>query len=338
MNKRFYIEKEYVLSLHESQKTDKMILKEQAGDLKSQLQSMIDSGQVPDVIGIAELETSNPNRRFAIKKKSKKNPGTFVYLFLDFKYGSFGPDGKFAYGNGVWVPEKKKPTEQEIINTGFENKEVENYKTKYGAKTKKEAIDSGWDLTNLKKVTINGVDLYIPSSRQNVINAVSDEQKGALAAYKLRYDAKEWDELKPDEKALGWEELSVPNSERLFGPGIKLFVQTSKKMTRSDEPYKDIEKSYDLSAKDCADKILRYFDNYRTNRPMGKDYFINEKPKVQFCKNKYHDRWGIRVNAGKLNSILDLMSREINEFQGVNQPPSIEQPGSDRHMWYLENY
>lgn len=337
MNKRFHIDKDYVLSLHESHKTDKMILKEQSGDLKSQLQSMIDNGQVPDVIGISELETTNPIRRFAIKKKSKKNPGTFVYLFIDFKYGSFGPDGKFTFGSGVWVPEKKKPTEQEIVNTGFQEKEIENYKTKYGAKTKKEAIDSGWDLTNLKKVTINGVDLYIPSSRQNVINAVSQEQKDALAAFKLRYNAKEHDELKPGEREMDWIEVSIPDSERLFGPKVRLYRKRSEILKTSDEPYRNLEKSYDLTAKECADKVLRYFDNYRTNRDMGTDYFINEKPKVQFCKNKYHNRWGVRVNAGKLNSILDLMSRDINEFQGVNQPPSVEQPGSNRHMWYLEN-
>jgi len=33
---------------------------------------MIDNGQTPGAIGIAELETSNPNRRFAIKKESTK--------------------------------------------------------------------------------------------------------------------------------------------------------------------------------------------------------------------------------------------------------------------------
>jgi hypothetical protein len=41
------------------------------------------------------------------------------------------------------------------------------------------------------------------------------------------------------------------------------------------------------------------------------------------------------LNSGKLNKILDLMSREISTYDGARVPPSIAQPGSDKHLWTL---
>jgi hypothetical protein len=335
MKKRYTANKEEILEMHNKNKTQKMILKEQAGDIKSKLRKMVDDGQVPDVVSIAELETTNPDRRFAIKKKSKKYPGQFVYLFHDFKWGRFGTDGKFVYEKGTWEPLKPTP-KPPTVDDKFKSAEVESYKTKFGAKTKEEALSSGWDLTNLEKVTINGVELYKPKSRQGVVTAVSDEQKGVLAAYKARYEAKEWDELTPAEKALGWKEMDIPNSERLFGRPVKLYTQTSQRMKVSDQPYQDFRKDYDVTEKDCVDFIQQYFDDYKTGRPVDNDYFLNFKPKVQFCKNKFHNRWGLRVNANKLNKILDLMSRDISEYQGVSLPPSIASEGSNKHLWLLE--
>ena len=333
MKNKFEIVKEEVLSLHKSQKTPKMILREQAGDLKSQLQAFIDNGQVTDVVGISELETSNPNRRFAIKKKSKKNPGTFVYLFLDKKYGYFGADGKFTYGTGVWVPKESK---QQVVNTGFKNAEIDAYKKKYGAKTKEEAIDSGWDLTNLKTITIQGVDLYIPTSSSNVVTGVSQQQKEALADMKKQYGAKEWHEMTGAEQ-YNWKEMDIPNSEKLFGTKVKLYRPQQGDMKLDTKSLDDFSKEYDVNESDCSNFILKYFDDYRTDRPVPASYFDNFKPKVQFCKNKFHNRWGLRPNAGKLNKILDLMSREINELQGVSLPPSFPVEGSNRHQWLLKN-
>ena len=338
MKNKFETIKEEVLSLHKNQKTEKMILREQAGDLKSKLQSFLDRGQVPDAVGIAELETSNPNRRFAIKKKSKKNPGTFVYLFLDNKYGSFGADGKFLFGNGVWVPiePKKEVNKQEVIDTGFKNAEVESYKTKFGAKTKEEAINSGWDLTNLKKITIQGVDLYMPMSSSNVVTGVSQKQKEALADMKSEYGAKEWNEMTGAEQR-NWREMEIPDSERLFGTKVKLYRPQQGEMKLDTKSLDTFSKEYDVNESDCSDFILKYFDDYRTDRPVPPGYFNNFKPKVQFCKNKFHNRWGVRANARKLNKILDLMSREISEFQGASLPPSFPVEGSNRHQWLLKN-
>ena len=332
-NKFDTIEKEKVLSLHKRHKTDGMILREQAGDLKSQLQNMIDSGQVPDAVRIATLDTSNPNRRFAIVKKSKKNPGKEIYLFADFKYGSFGADGKFVYGKENWVPLKPK---QEIINNEFQNAEVEAYKKKYNAKTKEEAISSGWDLTNLEKATVNGVELYKPLSSSNVVTGVSKQQKEALAKMKQTYGAKEWDEMTGSEQ-YEWKEMNIPDSERLFGMKVKLYRPQSQDMKLDTKDYNQFSKDYNIDEDKCSEYILQYFDDYRTDRPVPVSYFDNVKPKVQFCKNKFHNKWGIRANARKLNKILDLMSREISEFQGVNLPPSFPIEGSNRHQWLLKN-
>lgn len=336
MEKKYFANKEEILEMHNKNKTQKMILKEQAGDIKSKLRKMVDDGQVPDVISIAELETTNPDRRFAIKKKSKKYPGQFVYLFHDFKWGRFGTDKKFVFEKGNWEPLPPKPKEP-TADDKFKSDQVSDYKMKYGAVTPEEAISKGLDTTDMEKVVVNGVTLYIPRSRKGVVTSVTDEHKGVLAAYKERYQAKEWDELTPAEKALGWKEMDIPNSERLFGRPVKLYTQTSQRMKVSDKPYQDFRKEYDVTEKECVDFVQQYFDDYKTGRPVDDDYFLNFKPKVQFCKNKYHNRWGIRMNANKLNKILDLMSREISEYQGVSLPPSIASEGSNKHLWLLQN-
>jgi hypothetical protein len=333
MRNKFETNRGEVLSLHKKNKTKGMILREQSGDLKSQLQSMIDNGEVTDVVGIAELDTTNQNRRFAIKKKSKKNPGTFVYLFSDKKYGSFGPDGKFTYGDGVWIP---KESTAKVVDRGFKDAEIDSYKKKYGAKTKEEAIKSGWDLTNLKKVNVQGVDLFIPMSSSNVVTGVSQKQKEALADMKRQYGAKEWDEMTGSEQ-YNWKEWDIPNSERLFGTQVKLYRPQQQDMKLDTKDFDTFSQDYNLDEKTCSNYILKYFDDYRTDRPVPQSYFDNLKPKVQFCKNKFHNRWGIRANSRKLNKILDLMSRQISEFQGANLPPSFPVEGSNRHQWLLKN-
>lgn len=332
MKNKFNTNRDEILGLHKAQKTDKMILREQAGDIKSQLQAMIDNGQVPGAIGVVELETSNPNRRFAIKKPSTVNPGPY-YLFLDGKYGSFGADGKFAYSQKTWVPSKPK---QQIINQEFQDAEVEAYKKKFNAKTKEEATKSGWDLTQLEKVTVNGVELYRPLSSSNVVTGVSQQQKEALASMKQQYGAKEWNEMTGAEQQ-NWKEIDIPNSERLFGMKVKLYRPEQQDMKLDTKTYDEFSKDYNIDENKCSEYILKYFDDYRTDRPVPASYFDNLKPKVQFCKNKFHNRWGIRANARKLNKILDLMSRQIDEFQGVNLPPSFPIEGSNRHQWLLKN-
>lgn len=333
--KKFQGNKEEILELHNKNKTHKMVLNEQAGDIRSKLQSMIDKGQVTNVVGIAELETSNPDRRFAIKKKSTKNPGTFVYLFHDFKYGYFGPDGKFSYGNGVWTPSEPKPTPPSVDDR-FKQAEIDAYKKKNNAKTKEEAISSGWDLTNLNKITLHGVDLYMQGSSSGVISGVSQDQKQALADYKLKLGAKEWDEMTGVEKA-NWEEYIVPNSKRLFGTEVRLYRPSTAIMSKDNEDIKTLRTDFNRTEDQCADDILAYFDDYRTGRPVPPKYWTDIKPVVQFCKNKFHNRWGLRPNARKLNKILDLMSRQIDEFQGVKLPPSFPIEGSDRHQFLLKN-
>lgn len=332
MKNKFDTIKEEVLSLHKKHKTEGMILREQAGDLKAKLQSMLDDGQVPDGV-VTELDTSNPNRRFAIKKKSKRNPGTFVFLFADFKYGTFGADGKFVFGKENWTPLKPR---QQVINTQFQDKKVEDAKMKFGAKTKEEAINAGWDLNHLEKITVDGVELYKPASSTNVVTGVSQEQKEALARMKQEYNAKEWHEMTGAEK-YEWKEWNIPNSERLFGMKVKLYRPQSQDMKIDTKDYNQFSRDYNIDENKCSDLILQYFDDYRTDRPVPASYFDNFKPKVQFCKNKFHNRWGIRGNARKLNKILDLMSREIDEFQGVSLPPSFTIDGSNRNQWTLKN-
>ena len=295
--------------------------------------------------------SDNPNLtklRDSIKSGCLKNGKIFLnrtknvyYYRATTKSGKqvdFFPDMTYAFSDGTKTGTWKCPevvTPQLTVDDKFKNAEVESYKTKYGAKTKEEAISSGWDLTNLKKVIVNGVELFIPSSNQDVVTGVSQEQKDALEAMKKKYNAKEWNELTGDEK-VSWKELPITNSERLFGKEVKLYYNELGQMQNSSAGYTEMSKTYDLNEKTCEELILRYFDDYKTDRPMPPDYFKNEKPKVQFCKNKYHNNWGLKLNSRRLNKILDLMSREITSFDGARVPPSIPQPGNNKHMWTLK--
>lgn len=313
--------KEEILSMHRALMTEQSAPKSDDPNL-TKLRDSIKSGCLKQ--GKIYLNRTKNVYYYRATTKSGKE----VDFFPDMTY-SFTDGTK----SGTWkCPEVVVP--QPTVDDKFKDKEIESYKTKYGAKTKEEAINSGWDLTNLKKVTVNGVDLYYPASNQDVVSGVSQEQKDALDAMKKKYNAKEWSEMTGDEK-VSWKELSIPNSERLFGKTVKLYYNELAQMQNSSAEYEQMSKTYDLDEKTCESLILRYFDDYKTGRPVPPDYFKNEKPKVQFCKNKFHHNWGIKLNSGKLNKILDLMSREIRTYDGAMVPPRIAQPGSDKHQWTL---
>jgi hypothetical protein len=334
------INKKEILSLHKKVKTKGMVLREQSGDVVAQLQSFIDNGQVPGALGVFTMKgASSPNRKYAIKKPSKKGNNTFVYLFVDKRYGYFGTDGKFTFGDGFWKPEPAKPKEP-TVDDKFKQKEIESTKISGGYKTKEELLkaDADVDFTQLEKITVHGVDLFRPKSRQGVVSGVTKQQKEALAAYKLRYGAKEWDEMTPAEQGLqDYTKITVDGSQRMFGRPVELYVKSSSRLDIDGTEYDKQAKEYSMTEKECSEEILKYFDNFRANRPFGDDYFVNTKPKIEFCKNMYHNRWGLRLNSNKLNNILDLLSRQRNEYQGVRQPPSVAQPGSNRHKWYIGN-
>jgi hypothetical protein len=313
--------KEEILSMHRALMTEQAAPSSDDPNL-TKLRDSVKSGCLKN----GKIFLNRTKNTYFYKATTKS--GKEVNFFPDMTY-SFADGTK----NGTWkCPEIVTPTPS--VDDKFKKAEVESYKTKYGAKTKEEAIRSGWDLTNLKKITVDGVDLYFPASNQDVITGVSQEQKDALVSMKEKYNAKEWKDLTGDEK-VSWEELPISNSERLFGKQVKLYYNKLGQMQNSSDRYTEISKTYDLDEKTCEELILRYFDDYKTGRPMPPDYFKNEKSKVQFCKNKYHNNWGIKLNSGKLNKILGLMSREISTYDGARVPPSIAQPGSDKHLWTL---
>ena len=143
MKNRFDINKEEVLNLHRKHKTEKMILREQSGDVNAQLQSMVDNGQVPGAIKVVEMDSDNPNHKWAIKKESKQKPGTFVYLFLDRSYGYFGVDG-FTFGEGVWTPKNVIKKEVETVQTPDQNKPKEKPLNANQLKVLDLIKNSGW--------------------------------------------------------------------------------------------------------------------------------------------------------------------------------------------------
>jgi hypothetical protein len=90
-----------ILDLHSQEKSKKSFFAEQAGSIESQLNQFL-VGKCFDSGEIVQIDSKNPNKQFAIKKESKKNPKIFNYFFIDFTYGSYDSTGKFVYGNGKW--------------------------------------------------------------------------------------------------------------------------------------------------------------------------------------------------------------------------------------------
>lgn len=90
-----------ILNLHKNEKSKKGLFLEQSSDVKTQLQQLVDGGCIENG-KVVELNSTNPNRRFAIKKESVKNPGKFNYFFIDFTYGSYDENNKFSFGDGKW--------------------------------------------------------------------------------------------------------------------------------------------------------------------------------------------------------------------------------------------
>ena len=88
------VEKNTILEMHS--KLKKPILNEQY-DVRAELQKLIDTGCIRDGI-IIKMESSEVTRTYAIKKESKKEPGTFYYFFVDKKVAKktpSSPDAEF---------------------------------------------------------------------------------------------------------------------------------------------------------------------------------------------------------------------------------------------------
>ena len=122
----------HILDLHSQEKKRKNFFTEQSSNVRAQLQKFIDSGCIEGG-SIAEINSKNPNRQFAIKKESKKTPGTFNYFFIDFTSGYYDATGKFTFHDGKWncdhvqKAQVEKTKQQALATTEALSKRQQDY-------------------------------------------------------------------------------------------------------------------------------------------------------------------------------------------------------------------
>jgi hypothetical protein len=102
-------EKNVILEMHSKIKNNK-IVSEQASStgIDAQLQAFIDDGRVANG-KVVQLNSTNPQLKFAIKQESTKTPGKFRYLFIDKRIATL-ENGKFVFmKDAVWQPGQPSP-------------------------------------------------------------------------------------------------------------------------------------------------------------------------------------------------------------------------------------
>jgi len=126
-------EKNVILDMHSKMKNNKIVSEQVSSTgIDTQLQSFIDDGRV--VNGkVVQLNSTNPQLKFAIKQESTKTPGKFRYLFIDKRIATL-ENGKFVFmKDSVWQP--GQPIPKVDPNTG----DIENL-LKSGVWFKKEDL------------------------------------------------------------------------------------------------------------------------------------------------------------------------------------------------------
>jgi hypothetical protein len=131
----------------------------------------------------------------------------------------------------------------------------------------------------------------------------------------------------PVEKST-WKEVSIPNSVRDMGSQKFIYI-SSKKEEEPNKPnasLKDVRTSSDYSKDECEKIIEQWYQNFSTKPDdFDKAYFDAEKPKAMYCKRRFYKKWGVDFNAGRLNKIIEFMSRNIDTFERRTSP-SLRSP------------
>lgn len=305
-----------ILNLHKNNKTEKMVLREQAGDVYSKLKSMVDKGQIPDAVSIVELDTNNPDRKYAIKKKSVKNPGTFVYLFHDFKWGTFGTDGKFSYGNGVWVP--KQPAEEIRVQTNI-TQDLAKAKEQ-GWKTEDEWRKAGVDwsvsdkLFDSKKIGNVTVYRYKKESTTFTPGVTGDKEFTAQEQEFINdlLDKGYEINLTPLQKqswvAITAKELGAPPD--LFPNGLVMYYDPNKQkgIDKKTSLLSDILDNQEINREACRKNVKDFYEAFKVRTVIEPAQMTKVKQVVQACNNQYYGQWGMLGGGNKLDYMLDVLS------------------------------
>jgi len=298
-------EKKRILEMHSKMK--KKIISEQTEDVQSRLQSMIDFNLISKPAEVVGIPTSNPQLKYAIKKESKKTPGTFKYYFIDGRIGGY-INGNFVFDKEKWdvksfensVKEKKQEESDRVKNT-----EIVRVKNEGNWKERSELSDvSDQQLANTEiweKIEVKGVPLYrkkatitVPSTYEGDVKKILDyfrklgwQSADEVPAYlRLPSNAKKISELFPE-----WRQY--------FTDDITLYYNSEYKKQQETTPENEnapkerlsqfLTSLEQLTTDDCVKYIDNLYQGYRLNPSDVPIPEIKEKVKiVQYCIRKFN--------------------------------------------------
>jgi len=316
-------EKNLILNMHSKMGNNKIVLEQASSTgIDAQLQSFIDDGRV--VNGkVVQLNSTNPQLKFAIKQESTKTPGKFRYLFIDKRIATL-ENGKFVFmKDTVWQPAQPKPKVD--LNAG----DIENL-IKSGVWFKKEdlfkqgisqdELESNWaqhpkykNLYKRQGVGPSKSDGFT-SEQQSFVDAWMENPEVAdsinRGIYKINPSAADF--------ATGqWRKENyfiADNSEDYFPAdskgvkGLKVYFNNAK-VTEN------------LSRENCRVKIKEFADKFklRDSKPQSAQWISSNRAFVQQCADNF-----------KFGGALSNIDNDLNLVGGM-----IEGGAGNSSPWHI---
>lgn len=323
-------EKNRILSMH------KALIKEQVTpepekSISDQLQEFITNGCVKNG-KVVKMNSTNPQKQYAIKQESTKTPGKFRYFFIDYTVGMNDETGKFQILPNKWecntaaieATNAAKAAQAAVTSaaTASSNTNIANTKKEGDFKTKEELlqVDTEQNIENpvmYEKKVVNGVTLYRRKVSGGIGSALTKDQQDIVAKWeaqggKLRKD------LDPEQAKIWVSRVVSPASEGYFSQDLIMYFDPNQtiqgvgtgetKTNITTEIQKAVNSRIPTDQKDCKKTIEAYYVSFKKKRPLEPNEFEALKYKTQACKNEFYGDWGVLGGGNKMDKILDIMS------------------------------
>jgi hypothetical protein len=349
-------EKYRILEMHSKERN--FLLKEQTDNLKQKLDQISDNYITGGtVVGISGF--SDPNLKMAIKKESKKNPGTFRYFFVDGRVGDI-IDGKIVIINEKWnvedylrkIPEKQLNLQREV-----------NWFTKQELINKGIPVDQIDNVNMYQRKEQNGIILYREIQDKGTPSKFSQRQKDIIKSFEASgyYPCNEFEiglqlqryELHKDPKYTGIFDVPVELCKSNVSGGKppkyhkkdtsdtsntgetdqNSSVEPAPEGLKNTEELEDPNYLKELTAQKlnknkCREHLSNYYTFWRNNLEISDQSFVNLKGITQACINNFDFRGGM---FRKTDDYVKVMTG-MRASNGIGPGPGKDSNG---RVWRL---
>jgi len=305
---------------------------------QEKLQEFVDGGCVKNGV-VVRMNSKNPNKQFAIKQESTKNPGKFRYFFVDFTYGTVGADGTFQTATNKWEcnqtniaanqsqaaqAQANQAQAQQTAQTNIDLTQKEG-----GWKKREDITDTDANVNNpqmYQKQVVNGVTLYRRISGAGIAGALDERQQKVVEKWKAE-GAKLEGEVDAEQAKTWTRKLVSPKSEGLFSEDFYMYFPPNT-VNNADitAAFKDaVTDQTPQSKADCKTAVEAYYMAFKTKKKIEPNTLNAMKEKVQACSNQFEGQWG-----GVFSKVDDY----VNILRGV-KPGGPSSYGDDA-QWRLK--